>query len=701
MSGIRARWLTRPLMPRIARLLPRLGETERVALEAGTVGWEGELFSGAPDWHALLARESAALTAKEQAFLDGPVEELCAQLHDWEIVQAGDLPPHVWQLLRRERLFGLIIPEQYGGLGFSARAHAAVVTRLASRSITAAVTVMVPNSLGPAELLLHYGTPEQRDYYLPRLARGEEIPCFALTGPEAGSDAAATRSEGIVCRDKWDGHEVLGIRLHWTKRYITLAPVATLIGLAFRLRDPDHLLGDREELGITCALVPARLPGVEIGARHDPMGIPFQNGPTSGSGVFVPIDAIIGGRDGAGEGWKMLMESLAAGRSISLPSVAAAGAQVAARTASAYGVVREQFGMPIGQFEGVAERIARIAGLCYAIEATRTLTVAAVDAGEKPAVLSAIAKAYCTEMMRVVLNDAMDVRAGAAIMRGPRNILSALYATIPIGITVEGANILTRSMIVFGQGAIRSHPFALEEIHAVAANDLERFDRAFFGHIGLVFRNAARAFWLGITRGRTAAHAPPGPLRRACQRLSRASAAFALVADAAMATLGGELKRREAITGRLADALAWLYVGSAAVKRCHDDAGGCESERPFASWAVEHALACTDEALAGVLRNLPARPVAWLLRALVFPTGRREWGPDDAAGAAAAAALIDDERSRAVLTSGIYVPGDDDEGLGRLESARRAVRSGDGEAEREEAIQVDAFDPGEFAHLRR
>jgi acyl-CoA dehydrogenase len=701
MTRIREQWLTRPLMPWIARLLPRLGDTERIALEAGTVGWDGELFSGAPNWRELVAREPTALSAREQAFLDGPVEELCAQLHDWEIVQAGDLPQTVWQFLRRERFFGLIIPEQYGGLGFSAQAHAAVVTKLASRSITAAVTVMVPNSLGPAELLLAYGTPEQRDYYLPRLARGEEIPCFALTGPEAGSDAAATRSEGIVCRDKWKEEEVLGIRLSWTKRYITLAPVATLIGLAFQLRDPDHLIGDREELGITCALVPAGLPGVEIGARHDPMGIPFQNGPTSGNGVFVPIDAIIGGRDGAGQGWKMLMESLAAGRSISLPSVAAAGAKVAARTVSAYGIVREQFGMPIGRFEGVEERIARIAGLCYAIEATRSLTVAAVDAGEKPAVLSAIAKAYCTEMMRVVVNDAMDVRAGAAIMRGPRNILAALYATIPIGITVEGANILTRSMIIFGQGAIRSHPFALEEIHSVAENDLTRFDRAFWGHIGFVFRNAARALWLGITRGRTAAYAPPGPLRRSCQRLSRASAAFALVADAAMATLGGQLKRREAITGRLADALAWLYVGSAAVKRCHDDAGACGAERAFASWAIEHALAGIDEALAGVLRNLPARPVAWLLRALVFPTGRREWGPGDARSIAAARALLDDDRARGTLTAAIYLPGAGEPGLGCLDAALRAVRAGRGDEAREAAIRVDAFDQMEFEQQRR
>lgn len=739
-ATVRREWVTRRVMPLIARLLPRLGETERVALEAGTVGWDGQLFSGAPDWSALLAFQKKELSQKEREFLEGPVDALCRQLDDWAILQAGDLPDQVWETLRRERFFGLIIPESYGGLGFSAHAHAAVVTKLASRSVTAAVTVMVPNSLGPAELLLHYGTEEQRKHYLPRLARGEEIPCFALTGPEAGSDAAATQSEGFVCRDQWEGQEVLGVRLRWNKRYITLAPVATLIGLAFRLRDPERLLGQDEDLGITCALVPADLPGIEIGARHDPMGVPFQNGPTTGQDVFVPIDAIIGGRAGAGQGWKMLMESLSAGRSISLPSVSVAGAQLSARVASAYAMVREQFDTPIGRFEGVEEPLARIAGLTYATDATRSLTVAAVDAGEKPAVLSAIAKAYCTEAMRTVVNDAMDIRAGAAIMRGPRNILGRIYATIPIGITVEGANILTRSMVVYGQGAIRCHPFALEEMEAVAGDDLERFDRAFFGHLGFVASAAARSLLLGLTRGYLERNAPArGLTRRTCQRLSRASAAFALVSDAAMATLGGRLKRREKITGRLADALAWLYIASATVKRFRD-AGEPEGERSFAAWACEHALAEIDGALAGVLRNLPARPVAWLLAPLVFPWGRRDRGPDDAMGSDAARSLLEHESAREALTSGIFVPPPEEVGLGRLEAAlekakpalavearlRRAVAEGKldrapGDAlvaaalaagvltredadrlasaqdARDEAIRVDAFDAKEFA----
>jgi acyl-CoA dehydrogenase len=418
--------------------------------------------------------------------------------------------------------------------------------------------------------------------------------------------------------------------------------VATLIGLAFRLRDPDHLIGEVEDLGITCALIPSALPGVEIGARHDPMGIPFQNGPTSGDDVFVPLDAIIGGRAGAGQGWKMLMECLATGRAISLPSLAVAAAKVASRTVSAYALVREQFDTPIGRFEGVEEPLARIAGLTYMIDAASWLTAAAIDVGERPAVLSAIAKAYCTEQMRLVVNDAMDIRAGAAIMRGPRNILGPSYLSIPIAITVEGANILTRSMIVFGQGAIRCHPFALAEMHAVADEDLEAFDRAFFGHLGFALRNAFRAFGLGLTHGRLA-RAPESVMRRHVQRLGRLSAAFALVSEAAMATLGGQLKRREAITGRLADALAWLYLGSASIKRFRDQ-GEPASTRPFAQWAVEHALAEIERALAGVLRNLPSRPVAWLLDLLVFPLGRNEAGPDDALGAEVAATLQRDVR---------------------------------------------------------
>ncbi|MEE8147132.1 MAG: acyl-CoA dehydrogenase, partial [Longimicrobiales bacterium] len=485
------RWLvSRWVMRLVGSLLPRIGETERIALEAGTVWWDRDLFSGKPDWQKLLAFRPRGLSEKERAFLDGPVEQLCAMLNEWEIVRARDLPLGVWDFIKHHRFFGMIIPEEYGGLGFSAAAHSAVVVKLASRSVTAAVTVMVPNSLGPAELLLHYGTEEQKRDYLPRLATGVEIPCFALTGPEAGSDAAATQSEGIVCRGKFRGEEVLGMRLYWRKRYITLGPVATVIGLAFRLCDPNRLLGEKEDLGITCALIPADLPGIEIGERHDAMGVPFQNGPTCGHDVFVPLDFIIGGRDMAGHGWRMLMESLAAGRSISLPALAVASAQLATRLVGAYATVREQFDTPIGRFEGIEEPLARIGGMTYLMNAARTLTAGAVDAGERPAVLSAIVKAYLTEGMRQVVNDAMDIRAGAAICRGPRNILALAYQAVPIGITVEGANILTRSMIIYGQGAIRSHPYVQDEMRAVAERDVVRFDRAFFGHVGHVVTNS-------------------------------------------------------------------------------------------------------------------------------------------------------------------------------------------------------------------
>lgn len=739
--SLRRRLITRRLLPLIRRMMPRIGDTERAALEAGTVWWEGELFGGAPRWQRLLAFQDRPLSEREREFLQGPVERLCAMLDEWKVEQARDLPPEVWAFLKRERFFGLVIPERYGGLGFSAAGHSAVVTRLASRSTTATVTVMVPNSLGPAELLLHYGTDEQKQRYLPALARGDEIPCFALTEPLAGSDAAALQSSGVVCRGRWQGREVLGVRLDWNKRYITLAPVATLIGLAFRLRDPEHLLGDVDDLGITCALVPADLPGVELGARHDPMGIPFQNGPTRGRGVFVPLDAIIGGPAMAGKGWRMLMESLAAGRSISLPSLAVGGAELCARTVGAYASTRRQFELPIGRFEGIEEPLARIAASTYRMNAARRLTVAAVDAGERPAVLSAIVKAYLTESLRQVACDAMDIRAGAAISRGPRNVLARVYASAPIGITVEGANILTRCLIIFGQGAIRCHPYAREELRALAEGDLAGLDRALFGHIGHVARNAARSLLLGLTGARLASAPRGAPLRRELRRLSRASAAFALISDATMLTLGGELKRREKLTGRLADALAWMYLASAAIKQFADD-GQPARDLPLVRWAVQDALARVQDALLGVLRNLPSRPAAALLRALAFPLGARWRAPDDRLGAAAARCLLDDHEARRHLTRDIYVPPPDEPGLGRLELAltkaiaaadvearvRRAVRDGrlaaaaqadllaeamragvisaaerrlvdEADAAHEAAIQVDAF-PGE-AHARR
>ncbi|HXU63157.1 MAG TPA: acyl-CoA dehydrogenase [Polyangia bacterium] len=675
---------TRLILRLVSRTLPKMGETERIALEAGTVWWDGELFSGNPNWTRLLQFKPLELTPKEQAFIDGPVAELCAMLDEWRIEGEKDLPADVWRFIKSRGFFGMIIPESYGGLGFSAAAHSAVVVKLSSRSLTAAVTVMVPNSLGPAELLLHYGTDEQKRHYLPRLASADEIPCFALTGPEAGSDAASTASEGVVCRGTWQGREVLGIRLNWRKRYITLAPVATLIGLAFRLRDPDGLLARSldtppaapgGDFGITCALVPANLPGIRIGQRHDPLGIPFQNGPTEGHDVFVPLDAIIGGPAYAGHGWRMLMESLAAGRSVSLPALSVAGAEFAARATSAYALVRKQFDLPIGRFEGIEEPLARIGGMAYVMNAVRRLTCGAVDAGERPAVISAIAKAYLTEGMRSALIDAMDVRAGAGICRGPRNMLARGYISAPIAITVEGANILTRSLIIYGQGAIRCHPFVLKEMRAAAAKDLPAFDQAFFGHIGFILRNVGRLAIPGLAGGRLSGGAQLSPVvRRGLRALGRASAAFALASDVAMATLGGQLKRREKLSGRLADALAWLYLGSAAAKRFVDD-GQQREDLPFLRWSLEQALFRVEDALYGLLANFPNRPAAWLLGLLIFPFGRRHRPPSDRVGGAVARAMLEDTAARDRLTGDIYLPAAGDPGMGRLEAAFAACQA--------------------------
>jgi acyl-CoA dehydrogenase len=566
-----------------------------------------------------------------------------------------------------------------------------VVTKLGTRSVTAAVTVMVPNSLGPAELLLHYGTPEQKRHYLPRLARGEEIPCFALTGPEAGSDAASTKSTGIVCHGTFEGREVLGMRLTWDKRYITLSSAATVIGLGFRLLDPERLLGGEEDVGITCALVPADLPGVEIGARHDPLGVPFLNGPTRGRDVFLPLDAIIGGPAMAGQGWRMLMECLAAGRGISLPALSAGASQLAVRVAGAHATVREQFDMPIGRFEGIEEPLARIAGLCYLIDSARHLTAGAVDAGEKPAVVSAMLKAYSTEGMRQAVNAAMDILAGSGISRGPRNTLAAAYAALPIGITVEGANILTRTLIIYGQGAIRCHPYVREAMEAVAARDVARFDRAFFGHAGHVLAGACRAWWLGLTNGATARSAAPGIEGAELDRVARISAAFALLSDAAMATLGGSLKRREKLSGRFADALAWMYFASAAVKRFHDE-GAPEADRDVLRWSCDHALHQAEQALLGVLDNLPNRPAAWLLRGLAFPLGARNRPPADALGGAVARSLLDDGEGRERLTPDVFLPPPGEPGLGALEAALDlVVKAAPAEAKIRAAVRARAL----------
>ncbi len=669
---LRRNIISRPIMKIIGRGLPSIGDTERIALEAGTVWWDGELFSGNPDWRKLLDFIITPLSADEQRFLDGPTEALCLRLDDWKIIQDRDLPPDIWDFLKSNGFFGMIIPKAFGGLGFSAHAHSAVITKISSRSVTAAVTVMVPNSLGPGELLVHYGTDEQKSHYLPRLASGEEIPCFALTEPGAGSDAANGQSRGIVCKGNWHGAEITGISLTYNKRYITLAPVATVIGLAFRLHDPDGLLGGDSDLGITCALIPRDTPGMCVGNRHDPMGVPFQNGPVSGTDVFVPLDYLIGGPENAGKGWRMLMESLAAGRSISLPSQAVSAAQLAARAASAYAVVREQFGLPIGRFEGIRERLARIGGHAYFMNCARRLAFGAVDAGEKPSVVSAIVKAYLTEGSRICISDAMDIHAGAAICRGRENIYSSAYSAIPIGITVEGANILTRSLIVFGQGAVRCHPFVLDEMQAVQQGNAQTFDTAFFGHLRHLATTTFRTFTLALSGNRLATAPVRGFESHHYQALARYAAAFALIADVALITLGGALKRKEYLSGRLADAFAWLFLASAALKNYHDK-GRPVAERPLLDWTLCYALREIEVALIGVLANLPNRFAAAVARFVSFPWGARRRAVTDKQLDAVVEAMTTNGPVRQSLTADIFHPGPDSPGLGALEHAFNKV----------------------------
>ncbi len=651
--------------------LPGLSATEREAIEAGDVWWEGDLFTGNPDWNKLMAVPAAVLTPAERDFIDGPLVQLCGLLDEWDIEwQRRDLPAEVWALMRRERFFGMIIPTEYGGLGFSPYAHSEVVRRLSAYSITAGVTVMVPNSLGPGELLLQFGTPAQRDFWLPRLADGREIPCFGLTSPEAGSDAASMTDTGVVCRQVVDGEERLGIRLNWRKRYITLGPVATVLGLAFKLRDPDGLLGGEEDIGISVALVPTDAPGVEIGRRHLPSMQMFQNGPTCGRDVFVPIEALIGGPARAGQGWQMLMSALAAGRGISLPSLSAAGAVMSAHTTGMYARVRQQFGIPVGRFEGVQEKLARLAGHAYLVEAARRLTCAALNQGHKPAVASAIMKYHATERLRVSVNDAMDVHGGKAVIDGPRNYLGALYRALPIAITVEGANILTRCLIVFGQGAIRAHPYLMREVTALGEHDEARgradFEQAFWQHLrhgGLTLLRAWGRAWTG---GRLAPAPPAGAVSRHYRRLSRYAAGFALLADAALAMLGGSLKRREMLSARLGDVLSELYLLSALLKRWEDE-GRCHADLPLVAWGMEEGCLRIEQAMDLVLSNLPNRPVAIALRVVVLPM-RLARGPGDALTRECAQLLLQPSATRDRLTADLKRGGGDD-AIGRLEDA--------------------------------
>jgi len=674
----RLRWISEPVLKLFRRVTPSMSQTEREALDAGTVWWDGELFSGKPHWRKLKKIPAPTLSQEEIDFLNGPTERLCEMLDDWQIThESTDLPAEVWSFIKENGFFSMIIPRASGGLEFSALAHSEVVMKIATRSISAAVTVMVPNSLGPAKLLMEYGTDEQREHYLPRLAKGQEIPCFALTSPEAGSDAGGIPDYGIVCRQDFQGEkDVLGMRVTWNKRYITLGPVATILGLAFKLYDPDHLIGDKEDRGITLALIPTDTPGVNIGRRHFPLNIVFMNGPNSGDDVFIPLDWIIGGPDRVGQGWRMLMECLSDGRAISLPALSVGAAKLSSRAIGAYARVRRQFKLPIGRFEGVQEALARIGGYTYMMDAARVMTLNALDNGEKPSVISAIVKYHLTEQMRTIVNDSMDVLGGAGICLGPRNIMGRAYQALPISITVEGANILTRCMIIFGQGAIRSHPYVFAELEAVAETDynvsLEKFDRALFGHMFYFARNFIRTFYLALTGARVRFVAGKRPLRRYYQKLSRLSSAFALLTDAALLTLGGSLKRKESISGRLGDMLSYLYLASATCRRFELD-GYPKEDIPMLRWSCESCLYNIQKAMDEMLNNLPNRPVAWLLRLVIFPWGRRFRQPGDHLSKEISEFLMMPSEARDRLTKGIYLPTSTDQQLGRLEDALTKV----------------------------
>ena len=650
--------ITRPFMKTYLRALPSMSQTEKEALEAGTVWWDGELFTGAPRWDKLLAARPPQLSAEESAFLAGPCEELCRMLDEWHIThERGDLPPQVWEFLKTRGFFAMIIPKRYGGLEFSAYAHSCVLAKISSRSPTASSTVAVPNSLGPAELLNHYGTEEQKDYYLPRLARGEEVPCFALTGPRAGSDAASIPDTGIVCRGPWQGGEVLGLRLNFSKRYITLAPVATVIGLAFRMFDPERLLGGKTDIGITCALIPRNAPGVSIGRRHFPLNVPFQNGPIQGKDVFVPLDCIIGGAAMAGAGWRMLVEQLSVGRCISLPSNTTGASKAAVLATGAYARIRTQFNLPVGRFEGVEAVIARMVGLTYTMDAARSVTAGAIDGGEKPSVPSAMLKYHVTEMGRQVANDAMDVHGGKGICLGPKNYLGRGYQIVPVAITVEGANLLTRNLIIFGQGAVRCHPFVLREMNAARNPDrsagIGEFDRALFGHIGFTISNAVRSFIMALTHARFTRAPVHGPTARYYQHVVRFSASFAFAVDVAMLSLGGYLKKKEALSARLGDVLSCLYLASMVLKH-HENQGRQQEDLPVVEWACRHLLYYAQEQLHGLLRNFPNRALAALMRVLIFPRGRIYSAPADRLGRTVAALVTNPTQARERLGEFTY-----------------------------------------------
>lgn len=668
----RKQYFTKPMILALQKRMPPMSSGERDAIEAGDVWWEKELFCGQPNWKKLLQMPKPALSAEELLFLENQVETLCQKINEWDVIQHKDLSEDVWDYLKKERFFGLVIPKEYGGLGFSAIAHSTIVMKIASRCMSAAVNTMVPNSLGPAELILHYGTTEQKDYYLPRLARGEEIPSFALTAPEAGSDAASITDSGIVCRGMFEGKEILGIRLSWDKRYITLAPVASVLGIAFRMFDPDHLLGNKEDIGITLGLIPTKHPGVEIGTRHMPMGLGFMNGPTRGKDVFIPMDWIIGGVERAGFGWRMIMESLAIGRAISLPALSTACGKLTYRMTGAYARLRKQFNVPISQFEGIEEALSEIAGFTYILESGRMMTAGAVDQKVRPAIASAIAKYHMTELSRRVIAHAMDIHAGQMIQMGPRNFLAAKHFSIPISITVEGANILTRSLIIFGQGAIRCHPYIQREVELLSVenveNNLDQLDGLLQSHIGYTVSNLARSFVGGVTGGYLFASPTRGRTAKYYRQLTRMSSALALLSDMCMLILGGNLKRKERISARLGDILSQLYLASSVLKYDKDH-GSPQSDAYYVKWSVEKCLYDIQVACNELFNNFPIRWLGKLLRVIIFPWGAAYHKPTDFVSHKIVAAMVDPSPFRDRLTQYCYIAKDDEDSMRRMENA--------------------------------
>ncbi|MEE9303148.1 MAG: acyl-CoA dehydrogenase [Thiotrichaceae bacterium] len=677
---LRQRLISKPAMLLIAKNLPPVSQTEQEALDSGDVWWDAEIFSGKPNWNRLYGLAASSLTPEEQAFIDGPTQRLCEMIDDWKIShELLDLPEDIWEFIKKERFWGMIIPKRYGGLEFSALAHSEVIMKISSTSITAAVTVMVPNSLGPGQLLLEYGSEQEKEHFLPRLAIGEEIPCFALTGPEAGSDASSIPDTGIVCTADFEGEpDVLGIRINWEKRYITLAPIATLLGLAFHLFDPDHLLGDKEDIGITVALIPTDTAGVEIGDRHFPLNAPFQNGPTKGVDVFIPMDWIVGGQQQVGKGWQMLVECLGEGRGISLPALSTGAAKMASRVTGAYARVRKQFGLPIGKFEGVEEPLARILGNTYIMDAGRKLTLTALDHGHRPAVITALLKYQLTERMRRVVNDAMDIQGGSGICLGPSNYIGRGYQALPVAITVEGANILTRTLIVFGQGAIRCHPFLLTEMETAQAKDIEKFDHALFGHIGFIVSNLTRSLWFGLTNAIFEACGTPAT-RCYCRRLTRLSANFALITDYSLLTLGGSFKRKERLSGRLADILSNLYLCSAILKY-YEEQGAPQADKALVDYAALLTIHRAQQAMLAAFHNLPFPWLAKTLRFLMFPFGKPYAPPHDALIHEVAKLALEPSATRDRLTEGVYMSEDPEHPTGRIEYAMlQTIRAADAE----------------------